>query len=108
MSRLTRDGTAESISRDQILRRERGQGNIYFLCSADHVLRAGLAKPYPVDIPLLLSILICSMYVNRVRLPILHVVSWTGKVNFSLSPFAPVNLVSRDGFGNSVPRQPAQ
>ena len=30
MSRLTRDGTAEPVSRDQILRRERGQGNIIF------------------------------------------------------------------------------
>ena len=30
MSRLTRDGTAEPVSRDQILRRERGQGNIHF------------------------------------------------------------------------------
>ena len=28
MSRLTLDGTAEPVSRDQILRRERGQGNI--------------------------------------------------------------------------------
>ena len=36
MSRLTRDGTAEPVSRDQILRCERGQGNIHFLCSADH------------------------------------------------------------------------
>ena len=36
MSRLTRDGTAEPVSRDQILRHERGQGNINFLCSADH------------------------------------------------------------------------
>ena len=30
MSRLTRDGTVEPISRDQIIRRERGQGYIYF------------------------------------------------------------------------------
>ena len=30
-----RDGTAETVSRDQILRRERGQGNINFPCSAD-------------------------------------------------------------------------
>ena len=30
MSRLTRDATAELVSRDQILRRERGQGNIHF------------------------------------------------------------------------------
>ena len=38
MSRLTRDGTAEPVSRDQILRHERGQGNVInFPCSADHV-----------------------------------------------------------------------
>ena len=46
MSRLTRDGTAEPISRGQILRLERGQRNIYFLCSADHVQDW---KLYPVD-----------------------------------------------------------
>ena len=33
---MTRDGTAEHVSRDQILRRKRGQVNIYFLCSDDH------------------------------------------------------------------------
>ena len=31
MSRLTRNGTAEPVSRDQILRRERGQVIIHFL-----------------------------------------------------------------------------
>ena len=31
MSRLTRDGMTDSVSRDQILRRERGQGNINFI-----------------------------------------------------------------------------
>ena len=46
MSRLTRDGTAEPVSRDQILRHERGQGNIHFSCSADHVQDW---QPYPVD-----------------------------------------------------------
>ena len=46
MSRLTRDGTAEPVSRDQILRRERGQGNIYFPCSAD---REQDWQSYPVD-----------------------------------------------------------
>ena len=46
MSRLTRDRTAEPISRDQILRRERGQGNIDFPCSADHEQDW---QPYPVD-----------------------------------------------------------
>ena len=35
MIRLTRDGTAEPVSPDQILRRERGQGNINFPRSAD-------------------------------------------------------------------------
>ena len=29
------------------------------------------------------------------------------KTNISLSPFAPKNLVSRDGFGSPVPHQPA-
>ena len=46
MSRLTRDGTAETVSRDQILRRERGQRNIQFPCSADHEQDW---QPYPVD-----------------------------------------------------------
>ena len=36
MNRLTWDGTAEPVSRDQILRRERGEENVHFLCSADH------------------------------------------------------------------------
>ena len=36
MSKLARDGTAKPVSPDQILRREREQGNINFLCSADH------------------------------------------------------------------------
>ena len=36
MSRLTRDGTAEPVSQDQILRHVRGQENNNFPCSADH------------------------------------------------------------------------
>ena len=45
---MTRDGTAESVSRDQILRHEfeRGQENIHFSCSADHVQDW---QPYPVE-----------------------------------------------------------
>ena len=35
MSRLTQHGTAEPVSRDQIFRRDRGQGNVHFPCSAD-------------------------------------------------------------------------
>ena len=50
---------------------------------------------------------IAKVWINRVRLPLLLVVSLTGKINISLSASAPENLVSRDGFGSSVPRQPA-
>ena len=46
MSRLTRDGTAEPVSRDQILRHARGQENVHFPCSADHEQDW---QPYPVD-----------------------------------------------------------
>ena len=46
MSRLTQDGTVEPVSRDQILRHARGQGNIHFPCSADHEQDW---QPYPVD-----------------------------------------------------------
>ena len=45
MSRLTRDGTAEPVSRDQILRRRRGQRYINFPSSADHEQDW---QPYPV------------------------------------------------------------
>ena len=45
MSRLTRDGTAEPVSRDQILRHEHGQENINFPCSADNEQDW---QPYPV------------------------------------------------------------
>ena len=38
-----RDGTAELVSQDQILRRERGQGNIHFPRSSDH------EQDWPVD-----------------------------------------------------------
>ena len=47
------------------------------------------------------------VWINRVRLPIPLVVSWTGKMNIPLSPCVPENLVSRDGFSRPVPRQPA-
>ena len=49
MSRLTRDGTAETVSRDQILRRvlNVGQGKIMFSFSADH--EQDWQPSYPVD-----------------------------------------------------------
>ena len=46
MSRLTRDGTAEPVSREQIIRHAWGQGNVHFPCSADHEQDW---QPYPVD-----------------------------------------------------------
>ena len=46
MSRLARDGTAEPVLQDQILRHVRGQGNIHFPRSADHEQDW---QPYPVD-----------------------------------------------------------
>ena len=46
MSGPARDGTAEHVSRDQILRSERGQGEIRFPYSADHEQNL---QPYPVD-----------------------------------------------------------
>ena len=45
-SGLTRDGTAEPVSRDQILKRERGQEKKYFPPSADPKQDW---QPYPVD-----------------------------------------------------------
>ena len=46
MNRLTRDRTAEPVSRDQILRHAQGQGNVHFPCSADHEQDW---QPYLVD-----------------------------------------------------------
>ena len=53
------------------------------------------------------SLHIARVRINRVKLPILLVASCAGKMNISLFSFAPENLVSRDGFGSPVPRQPA-
>ena len=36
MGRLTRDKTTEPVSLDDVLRRERGERNVHFTCSADH------------------------------------------------------------------------
>ena len=47
MSRLTPDGTAELVLRDQILRPERVKGTINFPCSEDHEQNW---QPYTVDL----------------------------------------------------------
>ena len=46
MSRITWDGTAEPISRYQVIRREQGQGNTNFPYSSDHEKDW---QPYSVD-----------------------------------------------------------
>ena len=43
---MTRDGTSKPVSRDQILRHARGQGNVHFPRSADHEQDW---QPCPVD-----------------------------------------------------------
>ena len=48
-----------------------------------------------------------TVWINRVRLSTLLLVSWTEKNHISLSPFAPENLISWDRFSSPVPRQPA-
>ena len=47
MGGMTRDGTAEPVSRDHTLRRERGQGKKHFHCLADHEQDWQL---YPADL----------------------------------------------------------
>ena len=63
MSRLTRDGTAEPVSRDQILRREHGQENIHFPCLADQVQDW---QPYLVD-PYSCYMYVMTMHTNMHR-----------------------------------------
>ena len=46
MSRLTRGGTAQPVSRDQTLKHARRQGNIHFPSSTDHEQDW---QPYPID-----------------------------------------------------------
>ena len=58
---LNRDGTAEPVSRDEILRRERAQGNTsihLFSCSADHEQDR---QYYSVDL------YSCDMYVMTIQ-----------------------------------------
>ena len=61
MSRLTRDGAAEPVSRDQILRLKRGQKNVHFSCSADHEQDW---QPYPVDPYSAIYVMIIHAYIR--------------------------------------------
>ena len=65
MSRLTRDGTAEPVSRDQTLRYARGQGNVHFPCSADHEQDW---QPYPGTLLYVMTIhTYIHTYIHRTR-----------------------------------------
>ena len=59
MTRLTRDGKAKPVLRDQILMHVRGPGNIHSPCSADHEQDW---QPYPVD-PYS-AIYVMTIYIN--------------------------------------------
>ena len=91
MSRLTRDGTAEPVSRDQILSRVQGQGNINFACSADHEQDFGNltpVDPYP-----------CHMcdgyaYIYTVYVVANQIRTWSaGKENIQLIVIVPVSYI---------------
>ena len=61
MNRLTRDGTAELVSRDQVLRRDRGQGKIVFLVQLTTSRMGNLAR-------LILTLAICDDHI-RIHAP---------------------------------------
>ena len=94
MSRLTtRDGIAEPVSRDQILRRERGQGNIHFPCSADHEQGGNLTR-------LILTLAIIwddhtyyILHKHYIRVAELHSISLEYNVNREIFIF-PVQLTT--------------
>ena len=102
MSRLTRDGKAEPVSRDQILRHERGQGNIIFPVQLNTSRIGTLTRL--IHTPL-------YMYVWSSHIAEYGSTGSRGQLNrennIPLSPCVPENLVSRDGFSRPVPRQPA-
>ena len=55
-----KNGTAEPVSRDQILRHVRGHGNTHFPCSADHEQEW---QPYPRLINTLLYVMTIHTYI---------------------------------------------
>ena len=71
MSRLTRDGTVEPVSQDQILMRERGHGMVNFPCSPDHEQDW---QPYPVN-PY--SAIICDDHTYMILLSPCHYILLT-------------------------------
>ena len=92
-SRLTRDGTVESGSRGQFLRRERGQGNINFPFSADYVQDW---QPHPVD-PY--SCYMCDHTYIYIYIYILYIYRYTKSFELSRASISdPCSLVAPELF----------
>ena len=87
MSRLTRDGTAEPVSRDQILRHARGQGNIIFPVQLTTSRIGNLTR--------LIHTLLYVMTIHTVN-------SVTANTRFSLS--MEMSRLARDGTAEPVSR----
>ena len=78
-------------------------------CPRGTIIGSGMVRlytKYPMVLYVCMVTHMARAWIDRVGLTILHVVSLTGKINVFLSTFTPKNLVSRDGFGSPVPRQP--
>ena len=72
MSRLTLDETAEPVSRDQILRRERRQGNVHFPCLPYHEQDC---RPYPAPNGLYSGIYIPGICYNNRTTYVYHILT---------------------------------
>ena len=84
MSRLTRDGTAEPVSRDQILRHGRGQGNTIFPVQLTTSRIGNLTRL----IHTLLYVMTIHTYIHAYILLSVH-------KNFSTTDSVPVDVVYR-------------
>ena len=96
MTRLTRDGTAEPVPRDQILRHVWGQVNIYFPYSADH---GQDWQPYPLDPYTLLYVMTIHTIIVYNYLSIFYyVLQWFCFV-FVWCPCMAINVSVQDNGG---------
>ena len=101
MSRLTQDGTAEPVSRDQILRRERGQGNINFPCSADHNWISNLTRLIHVCVYVVIPFILDVRFVD-VPAGVTQEEGHTGFLNHLPSAVLVLTFLA-EGFGRSIP-----
>ena len=105
MSKLTRDGTAEPVSRDQILRRERGQRIIHFPCSAaDHEQDW---QPYPVVTAIQTNIVLHThtAVVTHIYICILLLLYYTATVNRARMYMSPNKKYTGNWYINQYKQQ---